>query len=570
MTDASHTNAAFYCPVHQIRFHTAVVEVIQCDRNAHALGAGFPHQSWWTYCCDCATFSPYEPVNGNKGLRECFVCERQITRRYLCNKCRVMSLESNALVRRKLYSIDRTAVRPNCPGCGLPASNSAVEHECAEVRAGFLTAASICAFCDIEIAASQIQDDKSAGRIFCGGCETELLATFKFCKRCGKPKPQSIPQIELVNLPVPDGLATSISDPDITDGEFADYDEDEFGNEFDEVETSDLTDADDESSFDEPGNLDIANEVANLNADESYSTAETTLLNRPWDDLQPEVPRKRRNPWVIGGGVALLAIGILVTVVSIGSRSPIPSPKPSPPVLPTHPGMIYVAGGEFTMGSDTGDEYERPAHKVKVASFYIDVNEVTCEDYLKFVKEKGHRLPLSWTNGSYPPGAAKQPVTGVDWYDATAYAEWLGKRLPTEEEWEFAARGVNGSKYPWGNDWRANAANAGESSPQRLTDVGSYPQGKTSAGLMDLIGNAWEWTSSNVVAYPGGHFSEPVPKGVKVIRGGSWQENKQQATATYRGFLQMSGADDYSATSFRCVKAADGPTPFSTDRATSQ
>jgi formylglycine-generating enzyme required for sulfatase activity len=529
MTGASHTNAAFYCPVHQIRFHTAVVEAIQCDRNAHALGAGFPYQSWWTYCCDCATFSPYEPVNGNKGLRECFVCERQFTKRYLCDKCRVMSLESNAVVRRKLYSIDATAVRPNCPGCGLLVSEGAIEHECAEIRAGFLTAAPICAFCDIEIAGSQHQDHQ-ADRIVCGACGTELLANFSFCKRCGKPRPESLPKIELVNLPAPESLAPS------TEEDFADYDEDEFESELDEIDTtSDLTDAD--------------------------------VADRPWDGPQFETQRKRRNPWVIGGGVALLAIGILVIIVSIGGkRPPIPSPKPSPPAFPAHAGMVYVAGGEFTMGDDTGDEYERPTHKVKVAPFYMDVSEVTCEDYLKFVKAKGHRLPPSWTNGSYPPGAAKQPVTGVDWYDATAYAEWLGKRLPTEDEWEFAARGAGGNKYPWGNDWRVNAANAGESSSQRLTDVGSYPQGKTASGIMDLIGNAWEWTSSDVVAYPGGHFSEPVPKGVKVIRGGSWQENKQQATGTYRGFLQMSGADDYSATGFRCVKAADGPTA-STDSA---
>jgi formylglycine-generating enzyme required for sulfatase activity len=466
-----------------------------------------------------------------------------------------MSLESNALVRRKLYSIHGTAVRPNCPGCGFPASNGAIEHECAEVRTGFLTAASVCAFCDIEINGSQIQDDKAAGRIFCGGCGTELLATFKFCKRCGKSRPQSIPQIEALSLPEADAPATSISDPDVTDDEFEEYDEEGF----DEDETSDLTDTHDEFSFDES------------DTEESYSAVETTLLNKPWDDPQPEVPRKRRNPWVIGGGVAVLAIGILVVVVSIGgNRPPIPRSEPSPPVLPTYPGMVYVPGGEFTMGNDIGDEYERPAHKVKVAPFYIDVNEVTCEDYLKFVKEKGHRPPPSWTNGSYPPGTAKQPVTGVDWYDATEYAAWKGKRLPIEEEWEFAARGAGGSKYPWGNDWRANAANAGESSAQRLTEVGSYPQGKTAAGIMDLVGNAWEWTSSDVVAYPGGHFSEPVPKGVKVIRGGSWQENKQQATTTYRGFLQMRGADDYSATGFRCVKAADGPTPVSTDRATNQ
>ena len=241
-------------------------------------------------------------------------------------------------------------------------------------------------------------------------------------------------------------------------------------------------------------------------------------------------------------------MGVHGTAVTKQSTQPLP---------PTYPGMVYVAGGEFTMGTDSGDEFERPAHKVRLAPFYIDINEVNCEEYLSFVTAEHHRLPPGWTNGSFPPGSAKRPVTGVDWYDATAYAKWAGKRLPTEEEWEYAARGVNGGRYSWGNDWRPNAANAGDSSAQRLTDVGSYPGGKTATGLMDMIGNAWEWTASDVVAYPGGHLSSPVPKAMKIIRGGSWQESNQQATTTYRGFLKMSGAEDYSATGFRCVRDAN-------------
>jgi formylglycine-generating enzyme required for sulfatase activity len=161
--------------------------------------------------------------------------------------------------------------------------------------------------------------------------------------------------------------------------------------------------------------------------------------------------------------------------------------------------------------------------------------------------------------GTYSTGASKQPVTGIDWNDAKAYADWAKKRLPTEEEWEFAARGGLGATYPWGNEWRSNFANAGDSSAQRLVDVGSYANGKTSAGVMDMIGNAWEWTASDVVVYPGGHLSAPIPKNVKVIRGGSWQETNKQATTTYRGFLRTSDAEDYSATGFRCVKDPDQP-----------
>src|ERR1051325_5018576 len=137
MSTEAHSNTAFYCPVHQIRFHTTAGEVIECDRIPHALGGGFPGQSPWTYCCDCATFSPYDPLSGNGRLRECLVCERQITKRYLCSSCQVISVESNALVRRMTYSIDKIVIQPNCPGCGLAAGAACVEHKCGEVGTSF-------------------------------------------------------------------------------------------------------------------------------------------------------------------------------------------------------------------------------------------------------------------------------------------------------------------------------------------------------------------------------------------------------------------------------------------------
>ena len=206
------------------------------------------------------------------------------------------------------------------------------------------------------------------------------------------------------------------------------------------------------------------------------------------------------------------------------------------------------------MGNDEGDEYERPAHRVSVPAFFIDITEVTCEKYLAFIKETGHRAPPQWANGTYPPGAGNLPVTGVDWYDASAYAHWARKRLPTEQEWEFAARSNDGRKYPWGNTWIVGAANAGDSSPQHLLNVGSHPGGKTPAGLMDMIGNAWEWTTSDLAPYPNGKLTRRPTGDFKVIRGGSWQELPDQATTTYRGYLRKTGAKDYSATGFRCAK----------------
>src|SRR5205807_3166708 len=184
---------------------------------------------------------------------------------------------------------------------------------------------------------------------------------------------------------------------------------------------------------------------------------------------------------------------------------------------PTGPaGMVYVPGGDFTMGRDDGDEYERPAHKVTVKPLFIDANEVTRQQYQDFVNKTGHAAPANWTNKHFPGGTGNWPVTDVTWDDANAYAKWAGKRLPREEEWEFAARGTDGRRYPWGNDWQAGSANADNSS-KSLADVGSY-KGASPYGVMDMVGNAWEWTASRFVAYPGGQLSKPMTGNVRVIR----------------------------------------------------
>lgn len=267
-------------------------------------------------------------------------------------------------------------------------------------------------------------------------------------------------------------------------------------------------------------------------------------------------PPKRHAPWRIAVAAFSVAIGILVTLAWFYSNPKVKQPDaPTGSLTPVVPaGMVLIPGGEFLMGNDGGDEYERPAHRVSVPAFFMDITEVTCEKYLAFIKETGHRAPPQWTNGSYPSGSGNLPVTGVDWYDASAYAQWAKKRLPTEQEWEFAARTNDGRKYPWGNTWVVGAANAGDSSPQHLSNVGSHPGGKTPAGLLDMIGNAWEWTTSDMDPYPNGKLTRRPAGDFKVIRGGSWQELPDQATTTYRGYLRKTGARDYSATGFRCAK----------------
>jgi formylglycine-generating enzyme required for sulfatase activity len=215
-------------------------------------------------------------------------------------------------------------------------------------------------------------------------------------------------------------------------------------------------------------------------------------------------------------------------------------------------GMVYVPGGEFKMGRDAGDEYERPAHQVMVKPFFIDQYEVTCEDYAGFVKAMGKRAPPNWTGGNCPAGTSRKPVTGVAWDDANDYAKWAGKRLPTEEEWEFAARGTDGRLYPWGNDWKPASANADEAS-KALSDVGAF-KGASPFGAYDMVGNAWEWTASPLKAYPGGQLPKQLPGELRVIRGGSYVESKNEATNTYRRGYPARGNYDYGNTGFRCAK----------------
>lgn len=224
--------------------------------------------------------------------------------------------------------------------------------------------------------------------------------------------------------------------------------------------------------------------------------------------------------------------------------------KPTPPA-----GMVYVPGGTFIMGRDEkdgGDVYERPAHQATVKPFFIDVYEVTNEEYAKFVRETTHRPPTSWKNGTYSANDARKPVTGVTWNDADDYAKWAGKRLPNEEEWEYAARGADGRLYPWGNDWRAGLANA-DGASGGLVDVGTY-KGASPFGAFDMAGNAWEWTASNMSPYPGGRLPITVSDDLKVIRGGTYLSNREQVKATYRRGWRTSAEDDYSNTGFRCVE----------------
>jgi len=214
-------------------------------------------------------------------------------------------------------------------------------------------------------------------------------------------------------------------------------------------------------------------------------------------------------------------------------------------------GMVPVDGERFRMGSNDRDPDSKPPHMVMVKPFFIDIHEVMCQEYKEFVDKTGHAAPKTWVNGSFPAGTARHPVTNVSWEDAAAYAQWVGKRLPTEQEWEFAARGKGGFRYPWGNAWKPGCANADEEGAARkgLANVGSHDCASP-FGAKDLIGNAWEWTASDWIPYPGGRLANPTSGGEKVIRGGSWESPRSYATSVYRSGFKGPG----DQTGFRCAK----------------
>ncbi|HKQ38430.1 MAG TPA: formylglycine-generating enzyme family protein [Verrucomicrobiae bacterium] len=223
--------------------------------------------------------------------------------------------------------------------------------------------------------------------------------------------------------------------------------------------------------------------------------------------------------------------------------------------------MILIPAGSFQMGS-TNQPDESPERKVNVPSFYIDTYEVTGEQYDNFLQATGHRPPLDWADGKLPPKLRKHPVVNVTWNDATAYAKWAGKRLPTEAEWEKACRGSDGLVYPWGNAGEGKKAASGadardKTHPEgRTFPVGSFPDDVSPYGVMDMAGNAWEWTADWYKPYPGNdQFEVEFGSKYKVIRGGGGIDYFQ-ATSTRRCADRAHALphSTHDALGFRCAQ----------------
>jgi formylglycine-generating enzyme required for sulfatase activity len=218
---------------------------------------------------------------------------------------------------------------------------------------------------------------------------------------------------------------------------------------------------------------------------------------------------------------------------------------------------VMVPAGNFVMG----DDLESPLREIYLDSFYIDKYEVTLSHYAKFLEATGGARPPQGWRQSNLESAGALPVVGVDWHDAEAYCRWAGKRLPTESEWEKAARGGDGRKYPWGSEDPTPAhANFGQSAdgPYNvgLAPVESRPAGKSPYGAHDMAGNASEWVSDWFAAgFSRGDVRNPKgPENgmAKVIRGGGWYDPPERLNSSRRTHASTTTrADDVG---FRCAK----------------
>lgn len=253
--------------------------------------------------------------------------------------------------------------------------------------------------------------------------------------------------------------------------------------------------------------------------------------------------------------------------------------------------FVLIPAGEFKIGSDPAVDRdaqsdEMPQHYLHITDFYMMRQPVTNAQYALFVEATGHRAPLFWENGKCAAGTDQHPVVGVSYADAIAFCRWAGQilgkpvRLPTEAEWEKAARGSDGRIYPWGNRWEDGRCNNAEAQLGGPSAVGQFsPHGDSPYGVADVAGNVQEWCSSLFSRYPydptdgreaivyelnadhllprqrdmGGTSNPQADEaswGKSCIRGGSWRESKLQSRCAYRSWAApMHRSDD---TGFRC------------------
>jgi formylglycine-generating enzyme required for sulfatase activity len=223
--------------------------------------------------------------------------------------------------------------------------------------------------------------------------------------------------------------------------------------------------------------------------------------------------------------------------------------------------MVYVPAGEFLMGSSDSDPFavddEKPQHRVYLDGYWIGRTDVTNAQFGKFIEAGGYSEREYWTDEGWQWKESEgitqpeywndptwnepdSPVVGVTWYEAAAYAKWAGARLPTEAEWEKAARGTDGRIWPWSNEFSGEKANTHESGINGTTPVDAYPDGASPYGCLDMAGNVWEWVADWYGTRYYADSPDSNPAGLaygsfRVIRGGSWFMDRGYARCAFRG-----------------------------------
>jgi formylglycine-generating enzyme required for sulfatase activity len=317
----------------------------------------------------------------------------------------------------------------------------------------------------------------------------------------------------------------------------------------------------------------------------------------------------------------ILLIGLLPATLTNCGKNPAQEDNPPENTQPlTEVAMVHVPAGEFVHGSNKTDEEgirqrygfpndlyldEHPEQKTFVKAFYIDTYEVTNALYKEYILHSKRMMPFRWLDNGYAlteeqlramdveklrklavdfvrvdkdtrkmqkPALIeaileqqktldKMPVGSVNWFDAKAYCEWRSARLPTEAEWEKAARGTDGRIYPWGNEWDPRVTNTGDDGQWEggIAPVGAYPQNKSPYGAYDMSGNVWEWVADWYQPYPGSDYdNDNFGKTSRVIRGGGGGVGHYAISYFFRGATRQFSEPGLESedVGFRCAKDA--------------